>query len=75
MKSAVVCLHRRFRSTYCDAIGLNMTVLLLSYYAVPPILKQWKYIFICFILLGSMDIGVFFVKSFKIIIQEIKTKN
>lgn len=25
MKSAVVCLHRRFRSTYCDAIGLNMT--------------------------------------------------
>lgn len=33
MKSAVVCLHRRFRSTYCDAIGLNVAVLLLSFNA------------------------------------------
>lgn len=40
MKSAVVCLHRRFRSTYCDAIGLNVAVLLLSYCAVPPILSS-----------------------------------
>lgn len=64
MKSAVVCLHRRFRSTYCDAIGLNVTVLLLSFNA--QFLQSYsEYLLameICFhILLGSMDIGVFFV--------------